>query len=732
MKKLMAMCLAVMMIVACFPSVYAATVDDATIDMDAKCSLTIWKFDITNAMKDGVWTEETFPSTGWRESYVEEVLGEAVRHGDDNGKPDNALGNGQNSNGYAIKGVQFSVLKVADVATFTESVNDGHASYNKNMVLYGFDKVLAADLLEAIGLGNGAGRYENADNTEKLDHKKFYYTSDTINEAMAAALADNATVVKNAMEAYVAASEDAIVLAETNENGKTIVRDLPVGLYVVVETAVPEMVTTTTPPFFISLPMTSVSGNENSSSPAGGTVWNYDPVVYPKNHTGIVTLEKTVRESNSDTGKNDASDEITDGFQHTATGSAGDTMEYQIISTLPSITSHATSLSDYHFVDSISEGLTYDKDLRNVKIEFFTDKSCENKVTTWTQGDGKFDVEYSSDDRHMTVNITKAGLDEINGDAANVNGEIFAGYSNYTLRLTYTASIDSDNSFIYGDDGNDNIVVLQWKRTSNDYYDTLIDDCHVFSYGIDLVKLFSKDDSEAAENNGMFKDVHFKIYNKTDGYWVTAERSNAEGIYYVTGHAQEEADATVFYPVTHDGEFGHILVKGCEDDEYILTEIQTSDGYTLLKDGINVTIESADDPSRPCEIYKDDVLGVLQNDPHYDIDGGLDLELANIPQKGLAHSLLTANATVDGNAVEMLPNAYYEDAAPRAEGQKADLYEVSPNAIAPLSVVNTRGFDLPSTGDHGTMMYTISGILIMTGAAAVMFVALKKKKTSEQ
>ena len=49
-----------------------------------------------------------------------------------------------------------------------------------------------------------------------------------------------------------------------------------------------------------------------------------------------------------------------------------------------------------------------------------------------------------------------------------------------------------------------------------------------------------------------------------------------------------------------------------------------------------------------------------------------------------------------------------------------------------MSVVNTRGFDLPSTGDHGTMMYTISGILIMTGAAAVMFVALKKKKTSEQ
>ena len=297
MKKLMAMCLAVMMIVACFPSVYAASVDDATINMDAQCSLTIYKYDITNAMKDGVWTEEAFKSTGWRESYVEEVLGGAIRHGDDNGNPDNALGNGQSSNGYAIKGVTFTTLKVADVATFTESAADGHASFNKNMVLYGFDKVRAADLLTAIGLPNGTGRYENADATDKLDHKNYYYTSDAINEAMAAALADNATVVKNALEAYVAASDSAVVLNETNENGMTTVGQLPVGLYLVVETAVPEMVTTTATPFFVSLPMTVLSGNEHSDSPVGGTAWNYDPVIYPKNQTGIVTLEKIGRAS---------------------------------------------------------------------------------------------------------------------------------------------------------------------------------------------------------------------------------------------------------------------------------------------------------------------------------------------------------------------------------------------------------------------------------------------------
>lgn len=36
----------------------AATVDDATIDMDAKCALTIYTYDFTNAAKDGIWAKK--------------------------------------------------------------------------------------------------------------------------------------------------------------------------------------------------------------------------------------------------------------------------------------------------------------------------------------------------------------------------------------------------------------------------------------------------------------------------------------------------------------------------------------------------------------------------------------------------------------------------------------------------------------------------------------------------
>ena len=736
-KKAIALCLALLLCLTFPVGVSAAEANDAMIDEEAKASLTLWKFDWTNAYKDGVWDEDSFISTGWRESYVEEVLGETVREGDANGEIDNPLGNGQNSNGYAIKGVGYTIARVAKIVTFSEAANDQHPDYNLTMVLYGFDKEKSADLLAAIGLPNGEGSYENADFMTERDSlvpmdagdgsdNYWYYQSDVLNKALADALANNATEVKNALEAYIAASDEAIEMDLTSENGKTIKRDLDLGLWLCVETTVPEMVTSTTDPFFVSLPMTTVSGDSDSASPEGGHFWNYDVVCYPKQNTGIPSLEKFLRESVKSTGKNDGTDSIYDSFDHVATASAGDILEYQIISTLPTITSHATSLTTYNFYDTISEGISYNKALKDVKIEFFTDKDCTDKVATWLQDDGRFTVTYSSDDRHMTIDITAAGLAEINGDTDNVNGHLFAGYSNYTARVTYSATVNSDDSFVYGDEGNCNEVVLTWRRTSSDYYDTLIDDCHVFSFGIELTKLFSDVDPETATDTDMYKQVKFKAYNTTDGYWLTAVRDEETGIYYVTGHVTEEADATIFYPVTTPDGYGRIKVLGTEDDAYNWYECETANGYTLLKDEIYVDIFADYDYDRLCDVYSKDILGVLQNDPHYcfgnaqpmsmtDADGGYDLHLTGIPQKYLEHYFLTATATVDYNDVTM-----------QAQGD-------SENAVAPLTVVNTKGFDLPQTGDNGVMVFTVTGIVMMAGALLVIVLASKKtKKNSAQ
>ena len=698
-KKLLAMCLSVIMIFSCIPAAFAADVANATIDEAAKGSLTLYKYDLTNAEKDGVW-DSSYVSTGVYDESVNKTLGEAVRAGDDNTQSD--LGNGEASYGYAVKGVEFTYLKVADIVQFTESERDG-VTYNHVEVLYGIDKTIGADLLNALGLSNGAKRYTNADH---LDATKYFYQSDVLIDALALALETNSTSVKNALESYIAAN-GGTAMPLTDAYGKSEAKDLELGLYLVVETKVPEMVTSTCNPFFVSIPMTSVDGTNATD---GGTRWIYDVTIYPKNLTGIPTLEKTLRENQDDTGKhNGTSDDITDGYAHTGTASDGDVIDYQIISTLPSITSESTYLSEYTFIDTLSAGLTYNK--QDVVIEFFSDAACTNLLNTWNESDGLFTVAYSQTDANesvMTISMTEAGLEEINTNdrVYSDTDSLFSGYSDCTIRITYKATMDSDNSVVYGDSGNPNEVVLVWKRSSQDYFDTLVDDAHVFTYAMELTKLFS-------DGNGDYKNVEFIMQNDTDGYFVKAELNEEEGIYYVVDHVADEADATHFIPVENESGEGLVIVKGLEDDSYTVTEVRTDNGYTLLKDDIKIVISQVETVDL-CDIYASDVLGLIQNDARYATIINDTGDLKNMPQKHLEHHLLTASATVDGNKVNML-----ED-------------DGSVNASVPLKVVNTRGFDLPQTGDNGTWMFSVVGILMMAGAACFLLVLVTKKRTAEQ
>ena len=238
-------------------------------------------------------------------------------------------------------------------------------------------------------------------------------------------------------------------------------------------------------------------------------------------------------------------------------------------------------------------------------------------------------------------------------------------------------------------------------RTSQDYYDTLVDDAHLYVYGLELTKLFS-------DGKGDFENVKFIMKNATDGYFIKAELNEEEGIYYVVDHVATEEEATLFVPVDSNNQTGKVIVKGLEDDKYIITEKATDDGYTLLKDSIEVII-SQTESTELCDIYVSDLLGLIQNDPRYAQIINDTGSLQNMPQTHLEHKLLTASATVDANNVNML-----ED-------------DGSVNAVAPLSVVNTRGFDLPQTGDHGTWMFSVIGIIMMAGAAVVILAVSRKK-----
>ena len=526
--RVLAMLMAAIMALSLITTAFA----EPTIDTSKKASLSIYKYDITKASNDGAWDAESYVSAGLRDDAVIDKLSK-----------------------YAIQGVEFTYLRVADIAMNNELVE----SQRRVGVLYGFDTSDRSNaVLSAIGLTNAdAHKTENGVN---------YFTSDMLNNELAAALAANATNVKNALETAV--KNGGVAMAETDTAGHTSASNMEQGLYLVVETRAPENVTSTCNPFFVSLPMTTIDG----------AAWNYDVTVYPKNQTGNPTLDKTVREAKNSTGKNNGSlTDITDGYAHTATASVGDTVDYQIISTLPTITSKASSLSEYTYVDTLSKGLRYNKN--DVVIEFFKDAGCTDKIATWDENSGKFTVAYDAAANTMTIRMTEAGLSEINEAATVYTDSVKRGYSDCTMRLTYAATLTSDAQM--GNKDNPNEVELTWKRTNTTYYDTLKDCCHVYTYGIDVLKQFS-------DNGGNLRNVKFRLHNDTDDVFVIADLK--DGVYYAKGFAAKKTDATTFVPNSS----GHIVVKGLEDDTYSLTETATDKGYVLLRDAVKIVIKTAE------------------------------------------------------------------------------------------------------------------------------------------
>ena len=609
--RVWALLLAALMALGLMTTAFAATDSAPIIDSGKKASLSIYKYDITAADNDGAWDAESYVSTGLHDDAA--VVDKLAK--------------------YAIQGVEFTYLRVADIAMNNELV-DGQRQVG---VLYGFDGSDRSNaVLSAIGL--------TAADAHKTENGVNYFTSDMLNNKLAAALTANATTVKNALEAAV---KNGTAMAETDAAGHTFASDMEQGLYLVVETRVPENVTSTCNPFFVSLPMTTIDG----------AAWNYDVTVYPKNQAGNPDLEKTVREGKNSTGKNTGSlTDITDGYAHTATASVGDTVDYQIISTLPTITSKASALSEYTYVDTLSKGIKYNKN--DVVIEFFEDTGCADKITTWDETSGKFTVAYDDAANTMTIRMTDTGLSEINEAATVYTNSVKRGYSDCTMRLTYAAALTADAKM--GDTDNPNEVVLTWKRTNTTCFDTLKDCCHVYTYGVDVLKRFS-------DNGGNMKNVKFRLHNDTDDCYIIADLK--DGVYYAKGFAAKKADATTFIPNAQ----GHIVVKGLEDDTYSLTETATDKGYVLLKDAIKIVIKTA-------------VNGQCEQ---------------------CSAKLLAASATVNGKDAGMTDG----------------------NAIAPLTLINNLGFDLPKTGGYGTWMFTIGGVALL-GAAA--FIVVKSRKRNEQ
>lgn len=710
------------------------------VDVSKTASLTIYKYDITAAEAAGEYSSGDMKATGQKDSRVEKRMKD-----------------------YALEGVQFTCLKVGDVETFSHTSETGTQVYLVYEIPDELRKILAlkpedATDMQQSGLAHTCSK-----------QGLYHYTAAQIQEALQNILEADTVAAKNALEAYLytdAAGTDrkvpkdgAVQMKKTDAQGMTSVDHLPLGLYLLVETEVPEMVTDTVNPWFVSLPFTNTAADRKNGShmadgvtdsssaegteagTSGGEHWVYDMVCYPKNQTGNPTLDKSVKKAQ----------DLRTEYNDTVTASAGDELSYIVVSRLPHISSTATGLTEYTFTDVLSEGMEY---LKDTKIALYRNAEDANENRTekaeeiWNLQSGEFSAEYTDLSGSMketegaggktklTVRMTPDGLKRINGTGHTAAGQKTDGFSDCYMVLYYTAAVHSDASVTLGDAGNSNDVNLLWRRTSSQYSNALQDRNYVYSYGLDLLKTFDQDTAAQADA----RHVQFKLYNSTDGYYVTAERNPENGLYYVTGKAEEKSAGTTFVPA----ENGKLYVYGLEADEYQLTEVATEDGYTLLREQIDIAIQPTDreiiasvagttglDKAAAEAIVRQYGTGIRNEDGQLVTEGasafdgddavaGPKEEVANGRSIGKTDmyvgQIQKASATVNGQEVTML----------NGSAQTAD--KTSANAIVPLQVTNHKGFLLPQTGGGGLYLITILGVSL---AGAGCYGLRKRNKKAE-
>ncbi len=644
-KKATVAALTAVMIFAPIVNVKASSSD--VIDTSKTGSITIHKYDMTAAKQGGV-NLDNFTSTGKQDTAAEAALEK-----------------------YAIKGVEFSYLRVGDVEQQSEN--------GKIQMIY----ELPTALQQILGLVPS--------DAAKTEGSKTYFTSQIINDKLAQALEDN-TATKDKLEAYM--GQNGTAMDETNANGVTSKDKLPLGLYLIVETKAPENVTYTTNPWFVQLPSTDSNGDD----------WFYDVICYPKNETGNPTLDKRVRnnpdQDNVTTANADRLADFTSArneyrYQSTVTVSKAETLDYQFISKLPHITSSTTYLSTYTFNDTMEKGMTYGKDAviaiyENKDAADSTNVNNVNKsgaLAVWKSSDTdpKFTATYgkSGDDPTMKIEMTKAGLSELNKK-----------YSDKYIVAYYTAKVNTDDSVVLGDKGNPNDVSLTWKRTSTNYYDILKDKCIVYSYGYDLTKKFS-------DSKGDPTKVKFVVQNKTDNYYLVA-RADRAGVYQVTGKSATEADATQFSPASD----GKLVINGIEADEYGFTETHSDAGYSLLKKEVIVKITETKADITPTEA---NITGI-QSKSDTDSTANDGVPNGAVLKNDVTVQTTAASATVDNTKATMTKQ------------------DESNNAYVNMEITNQKQFMLPMTGGAGSYLLIIAGVV----AAGCGMMILRKNKKQPQ